>query len=527
MPLYPNPLIGLAQGLRGKSVSPVTYLKELAASGDSRMADGAHPVNVYCDSYRTSTTNDRSAIRGGKTLGRTSMIGDTTTNSVYGDLSNLIAAKAKVYYISAGYANDIVNGAAPSDIITAMGDISDRLHLAVPGTKVIWDDGVRLSSISSPGYDAKWMTVNSGLQTLLDAGRIEAIIYVSHHPVLSAPGAGEDISLFVYPSSYQHSTGLPGFYTRHQAIAFPVLNAALLSWTGNNPDAYTFQNQTNAVASTVIEGQVILSGMGPGRHVTVSADGPFSVGQSAFDATNKEAYDGDVVRARVSSSASSGGTATRTITAGTRSSTFTVTTAANGPAPTLLSDNSYAMFLNSGNPQAFTGMVHTGGRLVVWHDRNGAGATTMKATFGGTDYPMSIVAGASNVRQSLWMTGGNVPSGTGAVTVNGAYATNGTVCWASVANVTTLGSATYYTRGATNPGDYAAPDTITIPSGGRMLVFAAGGTFTGTTVATQNSKDGDGNNLNVGWYTTSTSQQPVLHVPAFCSFAGVYAIEVH
>lgn len=112
--------------------------------------------------------------------------------------------------------------------------------------------------------------------------------------------------------------------------AFDLLNS------DTTPDAFSFTPQTGVPLSSVVTSNTItVAGLGFGQAGISVANGEFSVNGGVYGTATSEVSNGDTVTVRQTSSASYGTLTTASMTLGTYSANFNVTTLAPPDAPTI------------------------------------------------------------------------------------------------------------------------------------------------------------------------------------------------
>lgn len=109
-----------------------------------------------------------------------------------------------------------------------------------------------------------------------------------------------------------------------------VLTINVTAGTDTTPDAFTFTDQTGVALSTPTTSNTItVSGINTAAPLTITG-GQYSINGGVFASTATTVVNGDTVAVRVTSSGSNSTAVNATLTIGTVSDTFTVTTLAGG-----------------------------------------------------------------------------------------------------------------------------------------------------------------------------------------------------
>lgn len=133
------------------------------------------------------------------------------------------------------------------------------------------------------------------------------------------------------PADNDAYTGIARLVRGGQSLdAFDLLNS------DTTPDAFSFTPQTGVPLSSVVTSNTItVAGLGFGQAAISVANGEFSVNGGVYGTATSEVSNGDTVTVRQTSSASYGTLTTASMTLGTYSANFNVTTLAPPDAPTI------------------------------------------------------------------------------------------------------------------------------------------------------------------------------------------------
>lgn len=99
------------------------------------------------------------------------------------------------------------------------------------------------------------------------------------------------------------------------------------------PDVFSFTAQTNIARSTVVESNTItLAGVDTGVSISI-VGGQYKINTGSFVSTTGTVFSGDIVQLKLTSSSSYSTLSTATVTVGTRTGAWNVTTQAAPVAP--------------------------------------------------------------------------------------------------------------------------------------------------------------------------------------------------
>ncbi|MEI9966246.1 MAG: SGNH/GDSL hydrolase family protein [Candidatus Moraniibacteriota bacterium] len=397
--------------------------------------------------------------------------------TMQGRISQVIDAAPNVLAFLIG-TNDLLGYSTAADFVAEIFDYIADVRAGVPGIKVfvgtVLPVDPSLLSGSYAAHNAKRHDANALLRAAV-GNQIDAIIPFGTHPRLSRDEAPAEL---VYWNDGVHPGGVEGIPIMG-AIAAAVLDPFFAGTTGTAPD-FAFTDTNNAELSTLLQQEIIVTGLGKGNDVAASSTGSgvFAVGLDAaaeiddFGTSASGIMNGDVITSELTSSASNDTPLNHALTVGSTTDTWTVRTKLAVP-PDLVIGDLYGLDLNfSSGSFTFTGVEFGEGCALVGFDVNGAANVTsceIQESDGTPVATLSVVEG-SGMPRSAWVSLTEIPAavdykivGTCAAAIDLINARTATLT--ELSSIAVEGGATLG-LGFRNPGNYLADAEVVVPSGG-------------------------------------------------------------
>lgn len=322
--------------------------------GDSITVNEASAPNQWADANPTIVFNNRSWGAQGLAY-------------LASQLAAIIADDDASHVLFAMGANDLAHTSAAA-FLAAYQAAAETLRAAKPGV-VIGAMGVLPASETIlenyEGFNDNADEVNAGLRAAV-RGWLDFYVPIGDHAFFDRAAADDATK----SNDGLHWTGsggqaYPTMGLVHDAVMNPIRDGS----TSTSPSAFSFTAQTNAELETVYTAEWIVTGLRLGEKVAVTGSGPgdFKRGHGEYGTSTFDVMNGDVVTARLQSSAELETGVSQTITIGGVSATFTVTTKSEAePVDLEAIDAVYELNNNTTDPHVYTDIPFPAGRPTIW-----------------------------------------------------------------------------------------------------------------------------------------------------------------
>lgn len=432
----------------------------VAQEGDSITAWANGYADLYATAYPALTVDNYA-------------VGGNAIADLEGRQATVLATNPEVLTVLIG-ANDLPYTGGASAYYTRLTDYI--APFLANGTKVVVCTVLPMGSTYSANY-AAFNTDRDALNTLLRSGVGTDFDYLVDFD-LTAMGNAANSNNTTYYIDGLHPTEPYG-----HSILYPEYKAAanLAGGLTNEVTQFTFTDQTNATTSTVYQAAevVTITGIHPGESKSYSVTGgEVRKNGGAWGSTGGTVQRGDTLEVRGTSSGSASTAVDVTLTVGSVSDTFTITTAAG--AAVAFTPEIPPAIVNEGfanNFHDFTAVNFGAGKGIVMVASNGRDITGV--TIGGVACTLAAKSSTAAQQASIWELDG-VTAGSKTVRVSaGAALSYVGIVTGTMTNATGAASATATKAyGYTNdPQATGAALTVSGAGGlGLAMVMSEGGT---------------------------------------------------